>query len=167
MKYLVLILMTLSSLSSFPQCEVLHKIFPDGTMYYSMQPVNFYFTKEKALKGGIVTDKENYYLALQPTPFPGKSKGNKFKEDLVVKLANNGVYSLQHFDTKYMNKDSTLQLLYCINKKDLNDFLNFEAVEAKIDMMGTEGIRTYLFKLHKKALQEQLACFLKKEAEKK
>jgi len=34
-------------------------------------------------------------------------------------------------------------------------------------MMGDEGIRSYVFKLHKTALKEQLACFLKEEEERK
>jgi hypothetical protein len=41
--------------------------------------------------------------------------------------------------------------------------LKFEVAEVNIDMMGKEGIRTYVFKLHKSALQEQLVCFLKEE----
>jgi hypothetical protein len=44
---------------------------------------------------------------------------------------------------------------------------DFEVVQAKLDMMGEEGIRTYTFKLHKAALKEQLDCFLKEEDEKK
>jgi hypothetical protein len=40
-------------------------------------------------------------------------------------------------------------------------------IEAKIDMMGNEGIRTYVFKLHKTALREQLTCFLNEEKDRK
>jgi hypothetical protein len=60
-----------------------------------------------------------------------------------------------------------MKMLYLINKKDLDLLLNYEVTEASIDMMGDEGIRTYVFKLHKAALKEQLACFLKEEEEKK
>lgn len=65
-----------------------------------------------------------------------------------------------------MDNDSAMQLMYLIDMKDVEDFLKFETTEAKIDMKGTEGIRTYVFKLHKNAIQEQLKCFLKKEDEK-
>jgi len=43
----------------------------------------------------------------------------------------------------------------------------FEVKEAKIDMKGDEGVRLYEFKLHKSALKDQLACFLKDEEERK
>ena len=167
MKKLIIILLVFISFQTYSQCDIIHKISPDGTMYFSILPVTFYYTNDKSLKGGLVTDKENYYVAVQPMPFPEKSTVKKMKEDLELKLGNNKTYSLQHFDTKYLKNDSTMQLLYAIDKKDLDDFLNFEAIEAKINMMGTEGVRTYVFKLHKNALQEQLACFLKKEEDKK
>jgi hypothetical protein len=104
---------------------------------------------------------------LQPVPFPEKPEGRKLKEDLELKLSNSKIYRLKHFDTQYMDNDSTMQLQYLIDMEDIEDFLNFEVTEAKIDMKGTEGIRTYVFKLHKKAIQEQLGCFLKKEEDKK
>jgi hypothetical protein len=44
--------------------------------------------------------------------------------------------------------------------------LKFEVIEAKINMKGDEGFRTYVFKLHKDALKVQLECFLKEENEK-
>jgi hypothetical protein len=132
-----------------------------------IEPVNFYWTKSKDLKGGIITDKEYYYLGLLPTPFPEKPLGNKLKDDLELKLSNDSVCHLKHFDTRYMEHDTVMQLLYLIDKKDLEEILNFEAVSVKINMEGTEGIRTYVFKLHKNALQEQLACFLKEKEKKK
>ena len=49
----------------------------------------------KSLKGGIVTDKENYFLELHPVPFPEKPKGNKLKKDLehllILKLLKPGL----------------------------------------------------------------------------
>ncbi len=50
------------SVSVFPQCEILNRVSPDGSMQYYMEPVNFYWTSAKSLKGSIVTDKENYFL---------------------------------------------------------------------------------------------------------
>ena len=60
-----------------------------------------------------------------------------------------------------------MEMLFLINKNNLEHFLNFEVTEAMIDMMGDEGIRTYVFKLHKSALMEELACFLGEEKGKK
>jgi hypothetical protein len=157
----------LSAIASFPQCNILNFIYPDGSMFYFIEPVNFYWTDSKELKGGIVTDKENYYLALQPSPFPEKPKGNKLKDELELKLANDSIYHLKHFDTRYLDHDSTMQMLYLIDKKNLDDFLNFEAISAKINMGGNEGVRTYVFKLHKSAIREQLGCFLKEEENEK
>ena len=145
----------------FSQCEIQNRNYPDGSMMYYIEPVNFYWTESKNLKGGVTTDKENYYLALQPSPFPEKPLGNKLKGDCEMKLANDSTYHLEHFDTRYMDHDSVMQVLYLIDKKQLEDFLNLEAISVKINMGETEGVRTYVFKLHKSAIQEQLACFLK------
>jgi len=167
MKNLLFILILFMSFSTFAQCDVLNDLKPDGSIYYFMQPQVFYFTKSKALKGGIVTDKENYFISMQPSPFPEKPQGRKLKEDLELKLANGRIYTLKHFDSDYIQNDTVLQLLYLIDKRDLKDFIDFETLEVKIDMKGTEGIRTYTFKLHKKAIQEQLDCFVNEEKKKK
>jgi len=164
--FLVLAILAIS-VYSYSQCDVKNDLRPDGTIYYFMEPTVFYWTKKKELKGGVVTDKENYFLSLLPKPFLEKPHGKKMKEDLALKLSNGESYQLVHFDTDYIEKDTVMQLLYLIDKKDLDDFLKFEAIEAKIDMKGDEGIRTYTFKLHKKAIQEQLACFMNKEEKKK
>jgi len=155
------------SISLFPQCEILNRVSPDGSMQYYMEPVNFYWTSTKSLKGCIVTDKENYFLELHPLPFPEKPAGNKLKKRLVLKLSNDSTFELKHYDTRYVEKDTVMEMLYLIDKEDMVQLLNFEVEEAKIDMMGDEGIRSYAFKLHKSALKEQLACFLKEEEEKK
>jgi hypothetical protein len=60
-----------------------------------------------------------------------------------------------------------MEMLYLIGKKDLKAVLNNEVIEAKINMKGDEGVRTYVFKLHKAALKEQLTCFLRETEEKK
>jgi hypothetical protein len=160
LRYTLVICMLTAALSASSQCKILHRISPDGSMMYYIEPVNFYWTKAKSLKGGVETDKENYYLELQPSPFPEKPLGNKLKDEAEIKLSNDSVYRLEHFDTRYLDQDSVMQLLYLIDKKNLNDFLHFEAISVKINMEGAEGIRTYVFKLHKGALREQLNCFL-------
>ena len=76
----------LSSISVFPQCEILNRVTPDGSMQYYMEPVNFYWTSTKSLKGCIVTDKENYFLELRPVPFPEKPGGNKLKKELATEI---------------------------------------------------------------------------------
>jgi hypothetical protein len=155
------------SLSSFSQCEILNLVSPDGSMLYYMKPVFFYRTSVKELKGNVVTDKENYFLGLQPRPFPGKSDVKKMKEDLAIKLSNGKEYNLSHYDTRYLKHDSIMEMLYLIDTKHLDDLLKFEVVQVKIDMKGTEGLRTYLIKLHKGAIRDQLNCFLKEQARKK
>jgi len=161
-----LVLLSLS-ISSFAQCEILNRVAPDGSMQYYMEPVNFYWTEAKSLKGCIVTDRENYFLELYPVPFPEKPAGNKLKKGLILKLSNDSVFNLKHYDTRYVEKDTVMEMLYLIDKEDMDQLLNFEVTEAKIDMMGEEGIRSYVFKLHKSALKEQLACFLKEAEERK
>lgn len=155
------------SVSLFPQCEILNRVSPDGSMQYYMEPVNFYWTSSKSLKGCIVTDRENYFLELLPIPFPEKPEGNKLRKKLMLKLSNDTIYTLKHYDTRYVQKDTVLEMLFLISGDDIDFLLDHEVLEASIDMMGTEGIRTYVFKLHKGALKEQLQCFLKEEDEKK
>jgi hypothetical protein len=153
--------------SAFTQCEILNRVSPDGSMQYFMEPVNFYWTNTKSLKGCIVTDKESYFLELHPVPFPEKPEGRKLKKELVIKLSDGKTYTLKHYDTRYADNDTVMEMLYLIGKEDMEKLLNLEVTEVNIDMMGDEGIRTYIFKLHKSALKEQLACFLKEEEKKK
>jgi len=154
------------SIPVFSQCEIKYRVYRDGMMQYYMEPVNFYWTQQKSLKGGIVTDKENYFLALMPLPFPPKPAGQKLKKDLKMTLSDGKSYSLEHFDTRYIDKDTVMQMLFLIKKDDVNFLLNHQVVSVSLDMMGTEGIRTYTFKLHKSALKEQLDCFLTNKEEK-
>jgi hypothetical protein len=167
LKSLLAIAFLTFSISSFSQCEILNKVYADGSMQYYMQPVNFYWTKAKSLSGCIVTDKENYFIKLLPIPFPAKPSGHKLKDPLELKLGDGKIYQLKHFDTRYAEKDTIMEMLYLIGKKDMESVLNNEVLVAKINMGGDEGFRTYSFKLHKAALKEQLACFLKQEEPRK
>jgi hypothetical protein len=167
MKNLLFLGLLACTLPSFSQCEILNRVSPDGSMLYYMEPVNFYWTSAKSLKGCIVTDKENYFLEMHPVPFPEKPLGNKLKKELELTLSNGEVYKLNHYDTRYVEKDTVMELLYLINKTDLDKLREFDVAEAKIDMLGTEGIRNYVFKLHKSALKDQLACFQKEEEKSK
>ena len=161
--YTVLIFFVLISFKTTAQCDVKNKVLADGTMMYYFEPAVFYTTNSKSLKINIVTDKEHYFIALQPTPFPSKKEGKKIKDDLIMHLADNKIYKLAHYDTQYIHNDSIMQVLYLIDKNDVNSFSQFDAVTAEINMQGTEFIRSYNFKLHKDAIREQLECFLKKE----
>jgi len=155
------------SVSVFPQCEILNRVSPDGSMQYYMEPVNFYWTSTKSLTGCIVTDRESYFLELRPLPFPEKPDGKKLKKNLMITLSDGKTYELEHFDTRYVEDDTVMEMLYLINKKDIDNLMNFEVTETDIDMMGNEGIRSYVFKLHKTALKEQLACFFNDEKARK
>lgn len=164
--FLIVVFLVVFSSKMFAQCDVKNRLLADGTMVYYFDPAVFYTTKSKSLKINIVTDKEHYFIALQPTPFPPKKEGKKIKDDLIVHLANQKSYKLSHYDTQYMRNDSIMQVLYLMDDKDVEAFSQFEAVVAEINMKGTEFIRNYNFKLHKDAIIEQLTCFLKKDEEK-
>ncbi|EJG01812.1 hypothetical protein FF52_07389 [Flavobacterium sp. F52] len=163
MKFLVLFLCFFVHAKGNAQCEVKNRVQADGSMIYYFEPAVFYTTKSKSLKINIVTDKEHYFVALQPMPFPEKKEGKKIKDDLIIHLADSKTYKLAHYDTQYRRNDSIMQVLYLIDDKDLDAFSNYEAVSAEINMQGTEFMRSYNFKLHKNAIVEQLKCFLKKE----
>lgn len=161
--FYVLILLIFGSAESFAQCDVKNRVLPDGSMVYYFDPAVFYTTKSKSLKINIVTDKENYFVALQPMPFPEKKVGKGITDDLIIHLADSNAYKLTHYDTQYIKNDSVMQVLYLIDKKHLTAFSKFEAVIASINMKGTEFMRDYSFKLHKDEILKQLACFLKEE----
>ncbi|QOG03719.1 hypothetical protein [Flavobacterium sp. MDT1-60] len=161
--FLVIVFLLLITSKIFAQCDIKNKLLADGTIVYYFDPAVFYTTQSKSLKINIVTDKEHYFIALQPTPFPPKKEGKKINDDLIVHLGDQKSYKLSHYDTQYMRNDSIMQVLYLMDDKDVEAFSKFEAVVAQINMKGTEFIRDYNFKLHKDAIKEQLNCFLKKE----
>lgn len=168
MRSLVFVLLGLCSFYSsevIAQCDIKNRLSADGSMMYYFEPAVFYTTQAKSLKINVLTDKEHYFIALQPTPFPPKKEGKKIKGDLIMHLSDNNVYKLSHYDTQYMDNDSIMQVLYLIDDNDLNSFSKYEAISAEIKMEGTEFIREYKFKLHKDAIIKQLNCFLKKDEE--
>ena len=154
------------SVGMFAQCEIQSRVYPDGSLLYSMEPVKFYWTEAKELYGNVVTDKENYFLALRPVPVPEKSIGKKLKDNIELTLSNEQVIVLSHYDTQYMQNDSIMEMMYLLDKKDLEAAHRYEANSVKINMGEDEGHRTYHFKLHKSAFQDQLECFLKEKSEK-
>ena len=160
-KFFPIILFILPTNFAFSQCEVKNRIGVDEVMYYYVEDVPFYWTSAKELKGGAITDEQNYFLGLKPKPYPEKPAGTKLKDDLKVTLTNNQEYVLKHFDTRYVDRDTSLLFLYVIPEKLLPDFRNFEVVKVKM-MMGDEGERVYTFKLHKEAVKDQLDCLIKK-----
>ena len=54
-------------------------------------------------------------------------------------------------------------MVYFIPEDLLNDFKNYDINSVKINMGKDEGDREYDFKLHKSALREHFACFVKDE----
>ena len=161
--FIIVLFLVFMNLKLRAQCEIKNRVLADGTMTYYFDPADFYVTKTKSLKINIVTDKEHFYIALQPSPFPAKKDGKKIKEDLVIHLSDQNIYKLAHYDTQYMHNDSIMQVLYLIDQKDIDAFSKFEAVVAEINIEETGIVRNYDFKLHKDAIVKQLACFLKKE----
>lgn len=149
----------------FSQCEIKSKMNNDGNLYYYMDPVVFYNTNAKKLSGSIFTDKEYYYINFLPFPIPSKEVGKKLKEDIEIKLSDGKKYKLEFYYSDYENNDSTFIMMYLIDKKDLEAFMKFEVESVKFNMGKEEGERIYNFKLHKKALREELNCFTKKEEE--
>lgn len=158
--FVVLVFIFLKNTTCIGQCNIKNKVFPDGSMVYYFAAEVFYTTKSKSLKINIITDKENYFVALQPIPFPQKKEGINITDDLIIHLADKKSYKLAHYDTQYVQNDSIMQVLYLIEKKDIQSFAKFEALTASINMKGTEFVRDYNFKLHKDAIIKQLACFL-------
>jgi hypothetical protein len=160
-------LLVFSSLFAGAQCEILNRISSDGSMFYYIEPFNVYFTEAKSLKAGIVTDRENYFVELHPIPFPAKPAGNKLKDDLTLKLANGEVLKLDHYDTRYARNDSVMKILFLVKEDDFPKLLENEIAEFNVSMGAEEGVRSYVLKLHKGKLKEQLNCLLNDAEERK
>lgn len=142
-------------------CDIQTRIGMDGSLYYYLKPVTFYFTNKKKLDGGLITDKENYFLALEPYPFVSKKSSEKLTDSLDITLSNNVHYRLENYYVHFRSEDSLLRMVYLIPKKVLNDFRTYDVLSVGINMKDSAGIREYVFKLHKSALKEHLACFEK------
>ncbi|MDI1353795.1 MAG: hypothetical protein PSX36_02670 [bacterium] len=148
------------------QCEIKSKIASDGNLYYYLGPEQFYWSSAKKLRGGIFTDKEYFYLVLWPQPFPEKPAAQKLKENMQVKLANDSLYQLEYYYSDYDQGDTSLQLMYLIDKKDVKAFTRSEINQVMISLGDSSGVRTYNLKLHKDALQIQMNCFLEEKKKK-
>jgi hypothetical protein len=98
--FTIVFLLLLISSKLHAQCDVKNRVLRDGTITYYFEPANSYTTNSKSLKINIVTDKEHFFIALQPSPFPPKKDGVKIKDDLVIRLAAKKVYKLTHYDTQ-------------------------------------------------------------------
>lgn len=145
------------------QCDIRNMIGIDGTMYYYLDTVTFYRSTEKQLLGTLVTDKESYFISVMPTPFPSRKVAEKLKDSLEVRLSNEKFYKLAHFYSNYNKADSIYRIMFMISGKDLKDFKEYDLEEVKINMGAGEGIRTYFISLHKRAIRDNLACFIKKK----
>ena len=146
------------SSSVLGQCEIKNLVRADGSMYYYVNPVLFYQTSSRELKGGVVTDKENYFISLQPRPFPAKPDGRKLKGDIQILLSNQKTYTLKNFDSRYINSDSILEMVYLMDKKMADELLQNEVESVTMQTEKDAAAQVYTFRLHKKAFSDQLKC---------
>ncbi|MFL9483263.1 hypothetical protein ACI6Q2_10845 [Chitinophagaceae bacterium LWZ2-11] len=144
------------------QCKIKNRVNADGTMFYYMDPVQFYKTSERQLRGNVTTDRDNYFLSFLPAPFPAKPGGFKLKKNVSVKLSNDKVYILEHYDSRYL-EDSVLILMFELKKAYIADFRKYEVEQVVLNMGDKEGPRVYDLKLYRSAVIEGLNCFMKKE----
>jgi len=162
LKYIIAVALLICVVTSVPAqtgCEIKTRIGTDGSLYYYIKPVRFYFTNSKKLDGGIITDKENYFLALQPFPFVAERSSEKLTDSLEITLSNKVHYRLENYYVHLHKEDTLLRMVYLVPKKMLDDLRNFDVLSVRINMNDKEGIREYDFKLHKSALREHLECF--------
>lgn len=143
---------------SSAQCKISQIKNADGSMFLSTENSLMYQTSKKKLVERLATDNENYFLEILPTPFLPKPAGSKVKKDLTVTLSNQKTYVLKHFDSRYLDKDSSFSILYLFNSKDIPDFKQYK-ISSIVLNDGTAENATYKLVLHPDAIQKQLACF--------
>lgn len=143
------------------QCDIKEMMMADGTMYYHGETILFYKSSRFQLSGNLVTDKEHYFLKLQPVPYPEKPLGKNLKSNLQVKLSNDSSYILKLHDVYYRDKDTSFIILYLFDTKDINPFTQKDVEEVKLDL--GESAVTYTFLTHRDAIRQQFSCFIKKE----
>lgn len=157
-KFFLVLSLFLAPCFSFSQsgkCDIKSIVQPDGTMYYYVAMDTFYFSQARQLMGGMVTDKENYFLTLEPKPSPTSIGKLKDFKPLTVHLANDSTYKLDFFDARYVN-DSIYVIMYMFNPKKDKAFLNY-GVE-RVTMETPSMKETYNFKFHKNAIIRHLKC---------
>ncbi len=140
------------------QCKISQVKNADGSLFLSTENSLMYQTSKKKLVERLATDNEHYFLEILPTPFLPKPAGSKVKKDLTVTLSNKKTYTLKHFDSRYLDKDSSFSLLYLFNSKDIPDFKQYK-INSIVLNDGTAENATYKLVLHPDAIQKQLACF--------
>lgn len=140
------------------QCKILQVKNADGSLFLSTENSLMYQTSKKKLVERLATDNEHYFLEILPTPFLPKPAGSKVKKDLTVTLSNQKTYTLKHFDSRYLDKDSSFSLLYLFNSKDIPDFKQYK-INSIVLNDGTADNAMYKLVLHPDAIQKQLACF--------
>jgi hypothetical protein len=146
------------SFSAYAQCKITQVKNADGSLFLSTENSLMYQTSKKKLVERLATDNEHYFLEILPTPFLPKPAGSKVKKDLTVTLSNKKTYTLKHFDSRYLDKDSSFSLLYLFNSKDIPDFKQYK-INSIVLNDGTADNATYKLVLHPDAIQKQLACF--------
>lgn len=154
----ILLFCLIFSLGSDAQCKITQIKNADGSIFLSTENSLMYQTSKKKLVERLATDNEHYFLEILPTPFLPKPAGSKVKKDLTVTLSNKKTYTLKHFDSRYLDKDSSFSLLYLFNSKDIPDFKQYKISSIVLnDGMAENAI--YKLVLHPDAIQKQLACF--------
>lgn len=140
---------------SYSQCKIEHKILADETMMHYLEPKIFYKAEEKYVKISLMTDDEYFFIAVETISF-SESKV-KIKQDLTLNLANKKQYKLKHYDTQYLDENTVLNVLYMIDKNDLEDFRSDDGLITSINIEGNEFVAND--DLNKKIILEQLQCY--------
>ena len=153
-------------LPAHSQCKVNNRLFPEGSLYYFTEAVLIYKTPERELLGTVVTDRELFFLALLPKPFPEEKIGRKFKKDLAIKFEDKVSMTLEHFDSRYLQGDTAFVIMYQIPKDSLGRFTEYDISSLSSELYDGTGIKNYNLVLHKNAIMDQLKCLMKKTAKK-
>jgi len=136
-------------------CNIKNYLSPDGTMYYYVPVDTFYYTETKQLLGGMVTDKEHYFLTLQPLPKPAAIGSRKKYKPLTVTLENDSTFTLDFFDARFVN-DTIYNVVYLFDSDKHRAFITNNVKEIKMQTPYID--ESFVLKLHKDAIIQHINC---------
>lgn len=142
----------------FAQCKVTSELNTDGTISKLTQPEIIFFNENATMLSSVKFDGVDFYFDWIIKPFDKKKVKS---ESMYIRLDNDTTVALEFYDSYSVEKDSSINMLYRISKKNIEKLTQSDIHEIKVVMDDKQ--KTYTLKLHKALLRTQLQCIMNAE----